>query len=155
LIGIAASLGLTESVTDAVRVGKTLRDPSPARKRGLIQFIRDEIRGTGTIEFAPLMLACKLGMADQVFALIEEASFAHLFDETGPPPAGEFLPGVIFDPTLNGEMAKDIRFISFCGKIGLCDYWVQTDRWPDLAHTAPYDLKAEARRHSSTSEGGG
>jgi TolB-like protein len=149
LLGIAQKLDLMASVGEAVRVGKMLRNPAPWRKQALIAFIGEEIRKTGTTEFAPLMLGCKLGLADEVFALIEQASFAHLFDETGPPPAGEFLPGVIFDPILNGEMARDVRFVAFCGKIGLCDYWLQTDRWPDLAHTAPYDLKAEARRLTS------
>jgi hypothetical protein len=30
-------------------------------------------------------------------------------------------------------------------KMGLCDYWMQTDRWPDCVGKVPYDFRAEAR----------
>jgi len=33
-----------------------------------------------------------------------------------------------------------------CAKIGFCDYWVHTNRWPDCADKVLYDFKAEARR---------
>ena len=91
------------------------------------------------------MLAYKLGLANETFAFIEQASFAHLFDEDGPPPASNYSPGIIFDRAANLEMMKDIRFVGFCSKIGLCDYWLKTDRWPYCAALVPYDFKAEAR----------
>jgi len=53
---------------------------------------------------------------------------------------------VIFDPISNSEMIHDPRFVRFCDRIGLCDYWIATDRWPDFAATTPYDLKLEAHR---------
>jgi hypothetical protein len=36
-----------------------------------------------------------------------------------------------------------------CTRLGLCDYWVKTGRWPDCADelTPYYDFRAEARRH--------
>ncbi len=42
----------------------------------------------------------------------------------------------------------DIRFVGLCAKLGLCDYWVKTGRWPDCAElvASDYDFKAEARR---------
>jgi hypothetical protein len=76
--------------------------------------------------------------------LIEQASFAHLFDRDGPPPSGAGQTGFIFDPAFH--MASDVRFMRLCAKMGFCDYWVQTGRWPDCADKVPYDFRAEARR---------
>jgi hypothetical protein len=52
---------------------------------------------------------------------------------------------VIFFPP-NRPMMRDIRFVGLCAKLGLCDYWVASGRWPDCADRAPYDFKAEAQR---------
>lgn len=37
---------------------------------------------------------------------------------------------------------------SFCAKLGLARYWVNTGRWPDCAedNALPYDFRAECRR---------
>ena len=48
-------------------------------------------------------------------------------------------------------MMRDIRFVGLCARLGLCDYWMKTGRWPDCADVvAPYyDFRAEARRLAS------
>ena len=48
------------------------------------------------------------------------------------------------DPTM-----CDIRFVGLCAKLGPCDYWVKSDRWPDCVDLVAYDFKAEARRLAS------
>jgi hypothetical protein len=40
-------------------------------------------------------------------------------------------------------MNRDPRFVDLCARIGLCDYWVASERWPDCAEWLPYDFKAE------------
>jgi len=49
---------------------------------------------------------------------------------------------------LNGSMIRDPRFPRLCARLGLCDYWVSSERWPDCADEGvlPYDFKAEAHR---------
>jgi hypothetical protein len=44
------------------------------------------------------------------------------------------------------DMVTDIRFMRLCAKMGFCDYWVQTDRWPDCVDQVPYDFRAEAKK---------
>jgi hypothetical protein len=50
-----------------------------------------------------------------------------------------------------GAMMRDVRFVRLCAKLGLCDYWVNTGRWPDCADAVAtyYDFRAEARRLAS------
>ena len=62
--------------------------------------------------------------------------------------AATHSPAIIFDRSGNFAMMEDVRFVGFCAKLGLCDYWLNTDRWPDCAAdgVVPYDFKAECRR---------
>ena len=98
LSGIANTLGQADAVQEALRVGKMLREPTPWRVQSLLNFIEAQLQKNGTVEFGPLVVAYKLGLQDETFAFVDRASFANLFADTGPPPAGQFLPGVIFDP---------------------------------------------------------
>ncbi len=135
-------------VAQALAAADILRDPTPKGRERILAAIRERIEKTGTVPLGALVIAYKKGLADEVFSFIERASFAHLFDGDGPPPAGNYSPGVIFDRTANFEMMEDIRFVGLCAKLGLCRYWVKTGRWPDCAGDGvlPYDFKAECRR---------
>jgi hypothetical protein len=55
---------------------------------------------------------------------------------------------MMFNVNQPGPMMPDIRFVGLCAKLGLCDYWVKTGRWPDCAEDGvlAYDFKAECRR---------
>lgn len=137
----------SQLITVTLADSELLRDPTSRGRERILQAIDQQIRDTGTIPYGPLVIACLMGLADEVFAFIERASFAHLQDENGPPPAFNYPPGFIFDPA-NRRMMEDIRFVGFCAKLGLCDYWVSTERWPDCADRGvlPYDFKVECRR---------
>ena len=111
------------------------------------------LKRNGTLPLERVTSTHRIGLRDEAFELVEQASFAHMFDETGPPPsagptAGRSSGGadVIFRET--NTMVADIRFVGFCAKLGLCDYWVESGHWPDCAEdgSLTYDFKAEARR---------
>ncbi len=138
----------TQLIALALADGELLRDPTPRGRQRILQLIDQQIRDTGTIFYSSLVVAHRMGLADEVFAFIERASFAHLLDENGPPPAFNYPPAIIFDRIANSGMMEDIRFVGFCAKLGLCDYWLSTGHWPDCAGEGvlPYDFKAECRR---------
>jgi TolB-like protein len=124
---------------------RNLRNPyRQAIARGLEQ-ARQELSRTGTVPVNTLTSLSQLGLTEEVFDLIDQASFAHVFDEAAPGPAGITSPGIMFMPA-NMAMIRDIRFVGLCAKLGLCAYWVKTDRWPDCAAEVAYDFQAEARR---------
>ena len=84
------------------------------------------------------------GHADELFALIDQASFEHLFH-----PGGRLLPGdyglhALFNH--GNAIREDVRFVDLCARLGLCDYWLATGQWPDCADETSYDFRAEARR---------
>jgi hypothetical protein len=55
----------------------------------------------------------------------------------------------------NAAMRLDPRFPGFCAKLGLCDYWAATDRWPDCADqvAGSYDFRARARQLAAPDPG--
>ena len=130
----------------ALAAGEMLRRPTSRRRERIVSVINDQLEASGTIPFGLLIQAYRMGLADETFLFVERASFAHLFDNTGPRPAANYTPAIVFDRTSNEAMMRNIGFVRFCAKIGLCDYWVKTDRWPDCVAQVPYDFKAECRR---------
>jgi adenylate cyclase len=151
LAGAAHERGLLNpSLLGALSIAAMLRTPGPAIQRWL-----DDVRGrlaqTGVLAAWEIKTTHGLGLKDEAFELIGQASFAYVFDPHMGSPNGVAGTSMIFDGHSNTRMMSDIRFVGLCAKLGLCDYWVATDRWPDCAETvAPYyDFKAEARRLAS------
>jgi len=84
-----------------------------------------------------------MGLLDEVFDLVDKASYDFMLDPDGPPPGD--IRGLIFAER-NRAMIDDPRFVTLCAKMGLTKYWIDTDHWPDCADQVPYDFRAEARR---------
>lgn len=48
-------------------------------------------------------------------------------------------------PTMMAPVQRDPRFWPLAGRVGLVDYWLSSDRWPDFCKTSPpIDCRAEA-----------
>jgi hypothetical protein len=136
-----------------IEAGRHLRAPSPQSTKRFLEHAREQLVRTKTLTIGTLMTLCNLGLKDQVFELIDAASFAYMFDPEQPWAAWDF-PGSFFSLSYNKPMMRDPRFPRLCAKFGLCDYWVKTDRWPDCAEEGvlPYDFKAECRRLAAANQ---
>jgi TolB-like protein len=132
----------------SIGYGKALRAPGADMQARALKRAMDTLSRTGTIPTSSFSFLYRLGLADEAFKLIDQASFAYMFDPELQSPNGMIDDGLVFSVLHNsGDMMKDIRFVRLCAKLGLCDYWVNTGNWPDCAEAvAPYyDFKAEAR----------
>jgi TolB-like protein len=117
----------------------------------LARELTEEVACTGTLRLY-LQHACREGLTEQVYALVERASYTHLFE-----PGGRLLPldfglHALFNRFDESDaLYRDPRFVKLCWRLGLCDYWVQTGRWPDCADLPglPYDFRAQARRYAA------
>jgi Tfp pilus assembly protein PilF len=140
-----ATLASTEILQRGGRFARNLRRPDPRDLRLWLEEQRTVLGATGTLSLLQLRLLSELGLTEEAFGLAEQASYAHMFDPSGPPPAGGAAAGGIFG-AYNRAMIGDPRFVRLCAKLGLCDYWIETGKWPDCADEVPYDFRAEARR---------
>jgi TolB-like protein len=126
----------------------SLRDLSPDAKRAMLDRLGEDIDRTGTVQLVDAILAAVVGLTDEVLAILDRASFAHLFDRDGGPPSGTTQIGGIFLQSGVLAMPNDIRAMRLYAKLGFCDYWIATGHWPDCADHVAYDFRAEARRQA-------
>lgn len=136
------------AVRAALGFSAAIREQDPSFAPRVVRRIERSIAETGTVQLPLLLTACNVGLLEEMFAAVERASFDFMFQDDGGDPAEAYNPGVIFDRAFFGSAIRDPRFVGLCAKLGLCDYWVETDRWPDCVDWVAdvYDLKAEARR---------
>ncbi len=107
---------------------------------------RRDVDRSGETPLSLLVTLAELGMLDEAFDLLHRVSFSHLFEDTGAA-SGIVSAGIIF-ARQTAALMGDIRFVELCAKLGLVDYWLQTECWPDCAEGGVllYDFKAECRR---------
>ena len=127
-------------------------DPTPAAQARMLTRVREQVDRSGEIQLGQIVFLHRIGLGDEAFELVRTIGFDRIFTPQGFPPDGLLLTGIIFGP-LAGEMRRDPRFVDLCGALGICHYWVETDRWPDCeTEVAPhYDLRAQARQYVSAS----
>ena len=44
------------------------------------------------------------------------------------------------------EIRNDPRFVRLCARLGLVEFWLATQKWPDCVDDVPYDFKAECEK---------
>ena len=146
----SAPAALTENKAfRAIRwFARNLRDPDAGALAHALEVRREQLNCDGRLPLDWLTSLYSLGMADETFELIDKASFAYMFDREERWASGPTNGGIIFSVTGNNGMMHDPRFPRLCAKLGLCAYWVKSERWPDCADDGvlPYDFKAECRR---------
>jgi TolB-like protein len=134
-------------MSNAIDHAQNLRAKRPRAGGKVIALLRKELAETGTVALNPLVVAHYQGLKDEVFDLVEQASFAHLFELGGRLPNGDYGLHVLFNDHMGTRAIRDDpRFMRLCAKLGLCEYWVATGRWPDCADEVSYDFRGEARR---------
>ena len=69
-------------------------------------------------------------------------------DPMGALQAGAYNPAMLFLRLDQGALIDDSRFVGLSAKLGLLEYLMATDKWPDAAddQALSYDMRAEAHR---------
>lgn len=134
-------------VRAALGFAAAIRGEDPGLRPRVARWLDKALAETGTVQLQLLLTACSLGMIEEIFDAVARASYDFMFRDDGGDPAGGYNPGIIFDRSFFGAAIRDPRFVGLCAKLGLCDYWVATNRWPDCALWVAdvYDFKAAAR----------
>jgi TolB-like protein len=121
----------------AVRVGD-----AAAKARYLQDFEKDFAAG-GLLQNDVIQHVVALGDVERAFGFVQRYSLQAASE--GRLATTDFFgfAGTMF-MSGNEPMMRDARFVQLCRRIGLCDYWIASDRWPDCADEGvlPYDFKA-------------
>ncbi len=126
--------------------GRELRDWTPDVADRWLATERGMLAATRNVRLSAIGHLARHGLREEVHAMIDQASFANLYTPDGRPPIGDATLAVLFEP-VSAVLRQDARFVRLCARLGFCDFWLKTQRWPDCADevTPLYDFRAEAR----------
>lgn len=127
---------------ESVRYADALASGDPELIDAFVERFARVAEKSGTLPLNYIETLSALGRPDTAFDLAERVSFEHMFDPDGPVPSA--FPGTILGRW--SALNKTPRFIALCDRLGLCRYWMESQRWPDCVAWTPFDFKAEVRR---------
>jgi TolB-like protein len=117
-----------------------MRHPTPENKRFLFEMMKTRAQKMGTIDAVPLTFSSMIGMANEAYDAFAPLPF-------GPSGSKSDHLGMMGHRTLlqftppNKAGRADPRFVQLCVRVGLVDYWLATENWPDCVDEVPYDFK--------------
>jgi len=129
-----------------VGIVNAFRSPSPEVRRAFFETLRASVEASGHLDAQNLLFAAHLGLVDETYALLESAKL-------GPSGGPHDIMGVVAYHTqmlfaaAYPELRADPRFIKLCARLGLVEYWLTTQKWPDCADVVPYDFRAECAKY--------
>jgi tetratricopeptide (TPR) repeat protein len=144
LLDLAARRQLRE-FEDGLPFIRTKRDPTSRNIGAWRGALREHVGRTGSIDISRLVYSAHLGLVEDAYAAAENARLgpAGTSDDLMGPDG--YRPSLMFQAGMP-ELRNDPRFARLCARLGLVEYWLATDRWPDCADEVPYDFKAECAR---------
>jgi len=141
LLAVAAQRQLRE-FQDGLGFIRAKRDPS----RGSLYAWRDaldaHVARTGGVDVSRLVYAAHLGLVDHAYRIAGTARLgpAGTSDDLMGPDA--YRTALLFQSNMH-ELRNDPRFARLCARLGLVEFWLATDLWPDCSDEVPYDFKRE------------
>ncbi|MBR7619445.1 TIR domain-containing protein [Phenylobacterium sp. 20VBR1] len=123
-----------------------LRSPTPETRRIILDMVKNRVAKTGHLDHVALVWPAELGFADEAFDVLDAAKLG---------PAGEpgdtlginaYRSHMVF-PAAYTQLRANPRFVKLCARLGLVEYWHETQQWPDCAETVPYDFKGECEKY--------
>jgi hypothetical protein len=126
---------------DGVMFIRAERDPTAENIGKIRDALEAHVAKTGAVDVTRLVYAAHLGLVDDVYRLAESARLGPrgaADDVIGP---DAYRTGMLFWKGMP-EIRNDPRFVQLCARLGLVEFWLATQKWPDCADEAPYDFKA-------------
>jgi hypothetical protein len=138
-----AARGETRPVRIALTTAQVAQNPTDEARRLMLASAERHLAQNGHVELRTILFAYWAGLRDEAFDWIARSDYSQLFQPEGRQADDTFLPSVIFGAT-NAAIRRDPRFPVLCAKLGLCDYWLESGRWPDCADelAGVYDFRA-------------
>jgi TolB-like protein len=154
LLALAATRPLRE-FQDGLAFIRTKRDPTPGNIGAMRTALEAHVSRTGSVDVARLVYAAHVGLVDDAYRAAESARLGPMGtpdDIMGP---DRYRTALLFQAGMP-ELRIDPRFPRLCARLGLVEFWLATDKWPDCVDEVPYDFKnaCEAVRHVAREEFG-
>ncbi len=133
-------------IQNTLRWMPALRDPTPENRQQYREIFAHHVRSTGHIDARQLTFFAELDFVDESYDLLDRAK---LGPSGGPKDSlGNFSyrTPLLFLAAFP-KLSADPRFVKLCARLGLVEYWLATQKWPDCAEVVPYDFRAECEKY--------
>jgi TolB-like protein len=131
-----------------VAFGTVMREVGKGGRQQMFDAICARADASGHIDPQVAVIAAELGCVEETYALLNRCRF-------GPAGTDEDVMGMhayrtlLLFPKAYTHLRADRRFVHLCARLGLVEYWLETNHWPDCALDVPYDFKAECENARS------
>jgi TolB-like protein len=144
LLAVAEQRELRE-FEDGLAFIRTKRDPTPEKIGAWRESLENQVHTTGCVDLSRLVFTAHLGLVDEAYKASENACLGpsgNSEDIMGPDGYRTSLMFMYYLP----ELRNDPRFPRLCARLGLVEFWLATEKWPDCATGVPYDFKLECEK---------
>ena len=117
------------------------RDPTARRIDAWRSAFSADMARTGGVDVARMVYCAHLGLVDDAYAAADACRLGPAGgagDIMGP---DGYRTALMFQADMP-ELRDDPRFAGLCARLGLVDFWIASDKWPDCASDVPYDFQA-------------
>lgn len=128
-----------------IAFARVMRDPRPSACRTMFDAIARRALATGHIDPQVAAIAAELGLVDETFDLLERCRFGPCGSPRDVMGTHAYRTLLLF-PQAYPALRADPRFVQLCARLGLVEYWLESQLWPDCADQVAYDFKAECER---------
>jgi TolB-like protein len=131
----------TRGFEDGLMFIRAERNPTAENIGAMRDALDAHVAKTGSVDVTRLVYAAHLGLVDDVYRIAESAHLGPTGtadDVIGP---DAYRTGMLFWKGMP-EIRNDPRFVRLCARLGLVEFWLATQKWPDCADEVPYDFKA-------------
>jgi TolB-like protein len=147
LLAAAANLP-ARAFDDGVMFIRAERNPTAENIGAMRDALEAHAARTGSVDVTRLVYAAHLGLVDDVYRIVESAHLGprgSVDDVIGP---DAYRTGMLFWKGMP-EIRNDPRFVRLCARLGLVEFWLATQKWPDCVDEVPYDFKAACEKARS------
>jgi adenylate cyclase len=133
---------------DGLMFVRAKRNPTAETVGAMRDALEAHVAKTGSVDVTRLVYAAHLGLTDDVYRIAESAHLGPkgtTDDVIGP---DAYRTGMLFWKGMP-EIRNDPRFVRLCARLGLVEFWLATQKWPDCVDEVPYDFRAACEKARS------
>ncbi|MBU6165579.1 MAG: TIR domain-containing protein [Alphaproteobacteria bacterium] len=119
---------------------------APDLRLQYVQAMIQQADQSGYIDALKVAECAELGFVEESFAMTDRCRFGPNGSPDDKLGLVAYRPGDLFYASF-GQLRADPRFVKLCARLGLVEYWLATQKWPDCADTVPYDFRAECEKY--------
>jgi TolB-like protein len=147
LLATAANLAGRDFV-DGLNFVRAKRNPTAQNVGAIRDALEAQVAKTGSVDVTRLVYAAHLGLVDDAYRLAENARLGPTGAADDVIGADAYRTGMLFWKGMP-EIRNDPRFVRLCARLGLVEFWLATQKWPDCVDEAPYDFRAACEKARS------